>query len=66
MDKDELQNQLFEHALQVHGFILGVLLRDRKLTSEKAVEQVEPFRQNLVRLYEAAGRPIPRYLERDE
>lgn len=65
MDHDEILSQLFEHALQTYTFTIGALIRPGRLSSERAFEEVEPLRQNLVRLYKAAGRPVPTYLERD-
>lgn len=65
MDQDEILTQLFEHALKMHGYAIGALMRPGRVSSEKAIEEVEPLRQELVRLYQAAGREVPTYLLRE-
>ena len=64
MDRDELINQLFEHALLTFGFTRGVLLNEG-MTSAQANEKVSFLRDNLARLFEAAGRLVPKYLQED-
>lgn len=66
MDRDEILSQLFEHAMHMHTFAIGALMRPGRLASDKAIEETEPFRQTLVRLFQAAGREVPSYLQRED
>jgi hypothetical protein len=62
MDQDEILSQLFELASQMNTFTIGALMRPGRLSSEAAFEETRPLREALIRLYEAAGRPVPVYL----
>ena len=64
-DRDELINLLFEHALVMHGYVIGILMRGGA-SSQMAMGEVEPKRLDLIKLYEKAGREVPTYLIREE
>lgn len=66
MNRDEVLEALFRHALLMHGFATGALLRDRSLNAKAIFAEMEPLRARLVALYIAAGFEVPEALQADD
>lgn len=65
MERDDLLDDLFEHALSSYSMIIGAYLHGG-LPSELALEKTEPKRKALAALYQRAGRAVPNYLLRED